>query len=194
MQHTQVAQYVPTGKVILSPVLPASLRLDEYNELLKTRKFWEWCPREYILVFQTDSIIFSASPHSINDFLQYSYIGAPWHVFNLLGGNGGFSLRRKSAMLQVIDQCHSTESQEDMWYSACLMQMAAAGSKSVKIPSKEEGKLFSVETIYYDKPFAIHAAWKWLSWDETKRLFQYCPELLLVAPKDVSARFLNEAR
>jgi len=45
-----------------------------------------------VLTFQIDSALCSKSPHSINDFLEYDWVGAPWAMWpHLLSGNGGAS-------------------------------------------------------------------------------------------------------
>jgi hypothetical protein len=77
------------------------------NQLFVTIEFWELIVAEKILVAQIDSGICSGSQASINDFLEYDWIGAPWHGVGLrskmfAGGNGGFSLRSRSKMLHIL--------------------------------------------------------------------------------------------
>lgn len=81
-----------------------NLTRDEYCDLLTSNYFWSLFQGENILLYQEDTFLFHGN---IDPFLIYDYIGAPWkksqndnskHV-----GNGGFSLRKKSAMLRVIN-------------------------------------------------------------------------------------------
>ena len=82
-----------------------NLDRDEYCRLLTSSFFWEMFTGEKILLYQEDTMLFHGN---IDEFLCYDYVGAPWkknqddnsyHV-----GNGGFSLRSKSAMLKVIKE------------------------------------------------------------------------------------------
>jgi hypothetical protein len=40
----------------------------------------------------------------IEKFIDYDYVGAPWNSMPLAVGNGGFSLRKRSTMLKIIDK------------------------------------------------------------------------------------------
>jgi hypothetical protein len=87
-----------------------NLTPSEYSKLLTTRSFWEKIHGETVLIHQEDSYIFH---NIIEPFLKYDYIGAPWPMSqndNSHGvGNGGFSLRKKSKMLEVIDKIKPSE-------------------------------------------------------------------------------------
>ena len=108
--------------------------VNNYNELMKRASFWKPYkdPGTKVLVFQSDSIILLNST-SIDKFLPYHYVGAPWHnVWNerlqtdrtkykgrfLDGvGNGGFSLRSGDVMFEIASKFQSThDEQEDMYF------------------------------------------------------------------------------
>ena len=86
--------------------------LSGYNQLMLTPLLYESVKEyDYILIYQTDAFVF----HDSLDYfcsLGYDYIGAPWFV-KFFGrdcgtrfagaGNGGFSLRRVSACLDVLN-------------------------------------------------------------------------------------------
>jgi hypothetical protein len=78
----------------------------EYNVLLMTPEFWSRFYGEKLLIYQEDSFLFHS--RGIKLFLKYDYVGAPWKNSqddNTYGvGNGGFSLRSKSIMLEVINK------------------------------------------------------------------------------------------
>ena len=132
----------------------------KYNELMMSRRLLDKIPTEVFLVVQTDSIICKGGKHILDKFLEnkYDYVGAPWKDLNDLG-NGGFSLRRKSMMLKILDNCSKktpdgVDHNEDGFFSG-----GCEGARPKK-PSPEEAEEFSVETIYYGKqPFGIHKAW-----------------------------------
>lgn len=81
-----------------------NLSPSEYSQLLTSGEFWNNFEGEKLLVYQEDSVLFHKN---IEPFLKFDYIGAPWPINqddNSYGvGNGGFSLRSKSKMLQCLE-------------------------------------------------------------------------------------------
>lgn len=82
-----------------------SMDQSSYSKLLSSIDFWNNFIGEKILIYQEDSCIFN---FNINDFLKWDYIGAPWPKnqndnINLVG-NGGFSLRSKNKLIDVINK------------------------------------------------------------------------------------------
>jgi hypothetical protein len=79
-----------------------------YNIMLKSTIFFQaFINYTHILLVQTDAYIFSTV---FDDFLTYSYVGAPWHRHlikrnrtGLYCGNGGYSLRNIDDALKVIE-------------------------------------------------------------------------------------------
>ena len=88
-----------------------NLDLIEYSRLLATKSvIYDHILSDIFLVFQTDSMILKENKNIINEFLNYDYVGAPWLITNYLPtkncsfiGNGGFSLRKKSKMLEIVE-------------------------------------------------------------------------------------------
>ena len=86
-----------------------NLNTAEYSNLLMTKEFWNNFNGEKLLLYQEDSYVFH---NRIEQFLKYDYIGAPWpdsqdeHINQIEYGvgNGGFSLRSKSKMIEVIEK------------------------------------------------------------------------------------------
>jgi hypothetical protein len=91
----------------------------EYSMYLTTIEFWGLLVGEKILLYQEDTCIFK---HNINDFLQWDYIGAPWNKTqndtHSGVGNGGFSLRTKQCMIDVINKI----SVEDTVFNSSTMR------------------------------------------------------------------------
>ena len=95
-------QISPNIKIIRLPY--DNMTQNEYSNYLCTLEFWNLLVGEKILIYQEDTCIFK---HNINDFLEWDYIGAPWSLLqndtpNCVG-NGGFSLRTKQCMIDVIN-------------------------------------------------------------------------------------------
>lgn len=157
-----------------------NLTIEEYNHLMITRDFYHQIPTEIFLIFQTDSMIIPINKSNLEPFLKYDYVGAPWIKENL--GNGGLSLRRKSKMMEIMDQCliphPSIPFIEDLYFSfGCL---ASIPNK----PSIEEAKLFSVEETFEKNPWGVHKPWV-LPIEEYE-------ELTTLHPDIETLRILNE--
>jgi hypothetical protein len=141
-----------------------------YSEILLSRKFTEEIPTETFLIFQTDSMINPNQKHLLDKFLDYDYVGAPWKHGGV--GNGGFSLRKRSKMLAILN---SVNVNPKIDHEDILFSMGSARVKPYK-PLFEQAKEFSVETVYSDRFFAVHRAWKYNK-DRIADLCLLCPGL-----------------
>tara|TARA_B100000886_G_scaffold340185_1_gene308308 strand:- start:64 stop:834 length:771 start_codon:yes stop_codon:yes gene_type:complete len=191
--NSDIKSYIDTGKIFLQQLLVDNLDRYTYSDLLKSKKFWEDCLVENILMFQTDSILCKNSEFNINDFLDFDYIGSAWWFNvknqndNCHGGNGGFSFRKRSSMIECINKFPPVkttgnvnileERYEDVYFINSLFNL------NKKISSKEESKKFGVQNFYDKyKSFGTHRFWDFLS-EEKKNLFlEKCPEGKIINP------------
>lgn len=148
-----------------------NLTIEEYCELFYNKWLYKNIPTEIFLVFQTDTLICPRYKHLINDFLKYDYVGAPWgpdmmkEIINIYGGkdavgNGGLSIRKKSKMLKILNK-YSTYHKSGWRLNEDVFFSINAKYK----PTAEEAKNFSIESIYNDKAFGIHKAYKYVQLD-----------------------------
>ena len=112
-----------------------------YNCLLRTRAFWSCSRAEHVLIFQSDSILCAGSPYSVDDFLEYDYIGAPWPEGKV--GNGGLSLRRRQAMLELIENKAAWSVPEDLYFTIGINR-----SKRFRVAPVELAQRFSTDRVY----------------------------------------------
>ena len=151
----------------------SNLTPSEYSELLLTKDFWNHFHGEKLLVYQEDTQLFHGN---IDLFLKYDYVGAPWpenQDDNSLGvGNGGFSLRSKSKMIECIENVkmedleigtstkeymkntNSTFLPEDVFFSKSLIDF-----KLGNVCSRDIARTFSQETQLSLNPLGGHNFW-----------------------------------
>jgi hypothetical protein len=134
-----------------------NLTINDYNNLfMKSTILYDNIPTETFLVFQTDTIIFEKHKHLINNFLKYDYVGAPvQHNATpqpIWVGNGGLSLRKKSKMLEIMNNEPYQNIPEDFFFSLPT-------SVSIYKPSIDEAKFFSVEEFFNEVSFGCHQIW-----------------------------------
>ncbi|CAF1473286.1 unnamed protein product [Adineta steineri] len=175
INSSQLFKYIKLGKIILTKLQDYNSNYAVFtNTLLTNITFWKQIRGEKVLYFQLDSIMCSNSPHKISEYLKYDYIGAPWKTILPYGGNGGFSLRSKSKTLTLLRSVHYNGNQnEDIWYSIRFSNVGNMAPLNVS-------KTFAVETIYYDKPLAVHHLR--IDKEDLKKLCHTCPEARLVPP------------
>ncbi|EKD13544.1 uncharacterized protein L3040_008589 [Drepanopeziza brunnea f. sp. 'multigermtubi'] len=116
-----IRNQVASGKLDLT-YIPANMTTgsqEEISRFLTTLWLYETVlqPAEWLLVFQTDSMLCANSRQSLNSWLDYDWVGAPWNPNGRFGGNGGLSLRKVSAIIDVLrNQQRLPDSEpEDVW-------------------------------------------------------------------------------
>ncbi|CAF4029012.1 unnamed protein product [Rotaria sp. Silwood2] len=178
IRNSTLAPLIASGKIFLTFMSQTYDRIGT-NQLLTDPKFWQRVRGEKILLFQIDSVMCSNSPHKITDFLQYDYVGGPWDsswfIFSKVDfvGNGGFSLRTRSKILALLAlHPYDNKVPEDVWYSQNLRRVNAS------IAPVHVAKTFSVDTVFYERPLAVHRFA--LRCRTREKLFETCPEAMMV--------------
>ena len=168
-----VSEVVKSNKILndrvvyLNDLNVGELNHDSYVELFTSKRFWSLCEGEMILIFQTDSMLCPNSEYKVEDFEHFDYIGGYWgNVLDPLDinytrvMNGGLSLRKKSFMLDIIENQLQSYLEnggnpcEDYFVSHCLKNK----------PTVKEVLSFCIDNGYMypinDKaPFALHNPW-----------------------------------
>lgn len=162
------------GKLVTVVELPEYLdNLSDYptgyNQVLLSEFLWkDTIECENVLVSQTDALLLR---HGIGDFFYYDYVGSPiysethptryWRIMNAfnpntVGGNGGLSFRKKSAMVRALENCAipSYGIPEDAWFVACTLLLNGT------LPHPTIANRFSVGTkCDVDVPLGTHKLW-----------------------------------
>jgi hypothetical protein len=149
-----------------------NINLQQYSKILVNPKFYNYIPTEMFLIFQLDTLISDIYFNKIYDFLEYDYVGAPWFdTYNKIGdvGNGGLSLRRKSKMLEIINNTPYNDLYEDAFFSFY--------KGTINKPDFEKAKEFSVEAVYHDKSFGIHKAYCYMTPEQIAEIYKHIPKI-----------------
>jgi hypothetical protein len=109
----EIAQKIPNAlfynidesQIIYDSNKIPNIKVGTYNEILLDKSFWNSIPASTIAIFQKDCIMYKMFDDIYN---EYDYSGANFyntHQSYIYGGiNGGFSIRKKSAMIECIDK------------------------------------------------------------------------------------------
>jgi len=154
-----------------------NLTIQDYSNLLKTIEFWELIRFENILIFQTDSVLLD---NNLDEFLKYDFVGAPFteecvKLYNVKQpvGNGGLSLRKRTAMLKVLSlhkkypriirrRFHNFE---DVFFTNYPLYIMVC-------PTKEVAMDFSVECIWHNNPKGYHKPWLYLEKEKMDQVYE----------------------
>ena len=166
--RTIVNKIPDNNRICIHNIGIKNLTYTEYNKLLIEPFIYSFIPTETFLIFQTDCIINPSYKHLINEFLDYDYVGAPWKS-NGQVGNGGLSLRKKTKMLEIINNKKWNGSiNEDYFFSYY---------PGMNKPTLNQAKTFSIETIFHEHSFGIHNCWRYLSNNQMVNITKICPLL-----------------
>lgn len=150
-----------------------NLTPSDYSFFLASDTFWNLLIGEKILIYQEDTCIFKKN---IMDFIHWDYIGAPYlkeqnDTPNGVG-NGGFSLRSKSIMLEIINKigiietnynssttnymyhCRLTVPPEDVYFSKNMQELNIG-----KVADWDTAYDFSSECVFNENSFGCHGVW-----------------------------------
>jgi len=141
-----------------------SITLNEYNWLRLTMNFWRHIKQEHVLIFEADSMVLKGGG-CVEGFFAYDYVGAPWRygIGPPVGGNGGFTLRRRSKSAQAVQLPEAKDLlgpnpswnyvAEDLAMSQLFQYLGA------NIAPADQAMHFSVETIDFHAPCGFHKTW-----------------------------------
>ena len=168
----------PNIKVIRVPF--ENFSQSTYSEYLTSLEFWNLLVGSKILIYHEDSSIFSGN---IDDFMHWDFIGAPFpktqNDNNNLVGNGGFSLRTKQCMIDVIKtidiystvynsdtllymkHCGMSVAPEDVYFSLNMLRYGIG-----RVADWDSASKFSSESI--NNPTSLGAHCIWISNDKWK--------------------------
>lgn len=212
-----IRRMVDTGKLRLQDIERFSSKwgrklpeLPEiYSRLLTNLTFYdEQLPKvENLLVFRSSSIICANSNKTVNDYLDYDWVGAPWFVSlipsdlrytlahslcrketDAFGGNGGLSLRKLSKTREVLSFQSRLDNldSEDQWLSKRIGLLPGANNANASIAAT-----FSVENVWHPKPMGYHilpglnagnSLQVWGQKSKRQEIFEYCPEIKIILP------------
>ncbi|KAI2612222.1 uncharacterized protein GGS25DRAFT_517918 [Hypoxylon fragiforme] len=176
-------------------------------------------PAEHLLVFQPDSMLCARSARSVDDYLGHDWVGAPWRAHDsqsgerFFGGNGGLSLRRVRAVLEVLrSEARAPGSEaEDVWFAERLARRpgarTASGTVALSFSGEEhagepDGSNHATSRRGFYEPMGYHTGGSgttlhpaiWGTPSLRKHIWEYCPEIKLILAMDAAEYVPGECR
>jgi hypothetical protein len=161
-----VRSLFPNCEFTITRLSLPSITPNDYSRLLMQHGFWETIQSEHIVIFQTDVVFLRHLPLK---YTVYDYAGAnyynPNHVSPRTGGiQGGFSVRKRSAMLECLSRVNLLQAcaylggvaaetnfiPEDVYFTiACDLLKKHVLDQGLR-------RFLAIETENYDEPVAFH--------------------------------------
>jgi hypothetical protein len=138
------------GRVILT-VIQDSMRRMKKKELVSLEWFWDQAAAERVLMFGGNSVLCANSPWNVSSFERFAYIGAPWRSFRGRGGDGGFSLRSRSAVLDAIRCLRSDKGKGESINDVSLLRSMERGGAVLAEP-----EVMLVIDVMHILPLEVH--------------------------------------
>jgi len=141
-------------------------------------------PAQHVLIFQADAILCANSPHRVDDFLKYDFVGP------LIGPrkkiyNGGLSLRNRTMILDILREGNNWEKSlerkqknigEDGWFSRRMADRRA------NLPEKGVALRFALQYKWQldtsARPLGYHKIQKNAP-EMMDEIAAWCPEIIL---------------
>ncbi len=145
-----------------------NIDVNEYSNLLTCSDFWLNFKTKFVLVFQTDTLIFKQIPL---EYFNYSYTGAPLnsnfnicHYVGRVVQNGGFSLRKIESTIDICKKYKYDKNKniaEDVFFCQNI--------SIDKLCPTELAKKFSVEHVYNSDPIGHHQTYRFQKIEDIKK-------------------------
>lgn len=167
-------------------------------ELMTELWIWQNMLSDRILLFGGGSVICSNSPHSINDFTHYDYIGTPWSAYKGVGGDGGISIRNRKLMVKIIEYAlnrvpsdkrkfaYKEWGQEDHFFISTLLEMKKKNLvdwDKLVIATKNQSMTFGANGGYYNNDnWVVEGTLPDVPFKERDKFMSLCPEMKMFYP------------
>jgi len=150
-------------------------------------EFWKQFSEDFLFFFHADSGMCHPPnfPYNLSDFFNFDYVGAPWsgpgrayQTSTVYVGNGGFSIRNRTFMIECIQRGHRNDGisllePEDYYFALCAQRFG-------RFCSYDIARYFAIETV--DEPpegsfgyHGEHCPWG-CNQDRVDRWLKMCPE------------------
>lgn len=191
-----IRRFVDSGRVVLTEIPDRVLvHKKKRFEIMMEPWLWESMLAEKVLIFGGNAVICSNSPQSVANFTQFDYIGAPWDLKRGVGGDGGISVRSRSAMLAALRHrldvlppeerptAHRKWGQEDAFFVSTLLEMQSSGRFAGRLAAREDTLRFAaIGSAAGEAVWAVSGTLPWLPFEARGDLMSRCPEMKIFYP------------
>lgn len=156
---------------------------NNYSKIFFCNEFYKNITTEIFLIFQLDSLLSDKYYKNIYNYMHFDYIGSPFfHKNNKYVGCGGLSLRKKSKMIEIINDIkYNTEENkklpEDLYFCEY---------PNIKKSSVEEALNFCSGGYFHPISVGMHQTFLHIKEEEKQIIQSHIPKL-----RELEYKYLN---
>ncbi|KAL3937277.1 MAG: hypothetical protein SGBAC_007584 [Bacillariaceae sp.] len=145
------------------------------KDIMKSVWIWENMKHENVFLFGGNGALCGNADVSIDQFLGYDYIGAPWQAYGGKGGDGSsHSFRHRSVMLEILKEHPPDDGDQDYKYFLKHMK----DSPKYKIADRDATIAFG--GVSDGTPLLLSGIQSNLNFTTRENILFLCPELKMV--------------
>lgn len=155
------------------------INIKTYSKLLISNDFYKNIPTEIFLIFQLDSLLSDIYYNIIYDYMKYDYIGSPFYYNNnIYVGCGGLSIRKKSKMIEIINDYNyyykNNDLPEDVYF---------CNYHSINKAPVEEALSFCSGAYFHPFSVGMHQTFKYITEEQLQIIEKHIPKIRKVVYK-----------
>ena len=156
---------------------------NNYSKIFLCNEFYKNISTEIFLIFQLDSLLSDKYYKNIYNYMHFDYIGSPFfHKNNKYVGCGGLSLRKKSKMIEIInDKNYNTQENKALPEDLYFCEYHTINKSSV-----EEALNFCSGGYFHPSSVGMHQTFLHIKEEEKKIIETHIPKL-----RELEYKYLN---
>ena len=168
------------GRVIWTP-LPTNMTRLKPKEIMKSTWLWENVGAENVLLFGGNGALCANTQSSLNEFLEWDYVGVPWSQFHGQGGDGStHSFRHRSAMLSILTR--NPPNGDDRPDYQFFIEHMLKESSTFKVADRQTTMAFGGVRELDHAPLLLSGTQATLNWTRRENVLMTCPEIKVIFP------------
>lgn len=144
-----------------------------YNKLLISNDFYKNIHTEIFLIFQLDSLLSDIYYKYIYYFMKYDYIGSPFYYNNnIYVGCGGLSIRKKTKMLEIINNIDYYNKNNDLPEDVFFCDYHSINKAPV-----DEALLFCSGGYFHPYSVGMHQTFRYITEEQMQIIEKHIPKI-----------------
>jgi len=158
--------------------IPEKMTRWKPKDIMKSVWLWEHMKHDNVFLFGGNGAFCGNTDVSLDRFLIYDYVGAPWNAYGGKGGDGSsHSFRHRSVMLGILKEHPPDDGDQDYKY---FLKHMMKDSTKYKIADRDATVAFG--GISDNTPLLLSGTQPHLNFTIRERILFICPELKVIFP------------
>mmetsp|Transcript_32979 Transcript_32979/g.79760 ORF Transcript_32979/g.79760 Transcript_32979/m.79760 type:complete len:332 (+) Transcript_32979:67-1062(+) len=158
--------------------IPEKMTRWKPKDIMKSVWLWENMKHENVFLFGGNGALCGNTDVSLDTFLGYDYVGAPWGAYGGKGGDGSsHSFRHRSVMMEILKEHPPDDGDQDYKY---FLKHMVKDSTKYKVADRDATVAFG--GVSDGTPFLLSGTQPNLNFTTRESILFLCPELKVIFP------------